>query len=108
MFVLCWFSFVVMLFVGFYFFMGGSFWLMVLVIVLFNLCCGFVVLIFDVMVNYYVKLKMFDYGCICLWGLIVFIVGLIVVGFLVVKWGSLMILYMVLVGVVVFWLLSLC
>ncbi len=52
-----WLSFAAMLFVGFHFFTGGSFWLMALATVLFNLCCGPVVPISDAMANYYAKLK---------------------------------------------------
>lgn len=102
-----WLSFAAMLFVGFHFFTGGSFWLMALATVLFNLCCGPVVPISDAMANYYAKLKMLDYGRTRLWGSIAFIAGSTVVGFLVAKWGSSMILYTALVGVAVSWLLSL-
>ncbi|MBJ6973261.1 3-phenylpropionate MFS transporter [Vibrio cholerae] len=102
-----WLSFAAMLFVGFHFFTGGSFWLMALATVLFNLCCGPVVPISDAMANYYAKLKMLDYGRTRLWGSIAFIAGSTVVGFLVAKWGSSMILYTALVGVAVSLLLSL-
>lgn len=84
-----WLSFAAMLFVGFHFFTGGSFWLMALATVLFNLCCGPVVPISDAMANYYAKLKMLDYGRTRLWGSIAFIAGSTVVGFLVAKWGQL-------------------
>ena len=40
------------LFVGFHFFTGGSFWLMALATVLFNLCCGPIVPLSDAMANY--------------------------------------------------------
>ncbi|AOW83754.1 3-phenylpropionate MFS transporter [Vibrio mimicus] len=101
-----WLSFAALLFVGFHFFTGGSFWLMALATVLFNLCCGPVVPLSDAMANYYAKLKMLDYGRTRLWGSIAFIAGSTVVGFLVAKWGSSMILYTALVGVAVSLLLS--
>ncbi|ELB2103781.1 3-phenylpropionate MFS transporter [Vibrio parahaemolyticus] len=94
-----WLSFAALIFVGFHFFTGGSFWLMALATVLFNLCCGPVVPLSDAMANYYARLKMLDYGRTRLWGSIAFIAGSTVVGFLVAEFGSDMILYTAMVGV---------
>ncbi|PAR36326.1 3-phenylpropionate MFS transporter [Vibrio metoecus] len=102
-----WLSFAALLFVGFHFFTGGSFWLMALATVLFNLCCGPIVPLSDAMANYYAKLKMLDYGRTRLWGSVAFIAGSTVVGYLVAQWGSSMILYTALVGVAVSLLFSL-
>ncbi|WP_159739636.1 3-phenylpropionate MFS transporter [Vibrio atypicus] len=96
-----WLSFAALLFVGFHFFAGGSFWLMALATVLFNLCCGPIVPLSDAMANYYSRLKLLDYGRTRLWGSIAFIAGSTVVGFMVAKFGTDMILYTALVGVLV-------
>ncbi|MGL5429414.1 MAG: 3-phenylpropionate MFS transporter, partial [Vibrio sp.] len=93
-----WLSFAGLLFVGLHFFTGGSFWLMALATVLFNLCCGPILPLSDALANYYSKLKMLDYGRTRLWGSVAFIAGSTVVGFLVAQWGSHMILYTALVG----------
>lgn len=95
-----WLSFASILFVGFHFFTGGSFWLMALATVLFNLCCGPVVPLSDAMANYYARLKMLDYGRTRLWGSLAFIAGSTVVGYLVAQYGSDMILYTALAGVI--------
>ncbi|MFZ3510720.1 3-phenylpropionate MFS transporter [Vibrio harveyi] len=94
-----WLSFAALIFVGFHFFTGGSFWLMALATVLFNLCCGPVVPLSDAMANYYARLKMLDYGRTRLWGSVAFIAGSTVVGYLVAEFGSDMILYTAMVGV---------
>jgi PPP family 3-phenylpropionic acid transporter len=86
-------------FVAFHFFTGGSFWLMAIATILFNLCCGPIVPLSDAMANYYARLKMLDYGRTRLWGSIAFIAGSTVVGFLVAKFGSDMIIYTALAGV---------
>ncbi|MDC5703059.1 3-phenylpropionate MFS transporter [Vibrio europaeus] len=96
-----WLSFASILFVGFHFFTGGSFWLMALATVLFNLCCGPIVPLSDAMANYYSRLQMLDYGRTRLWGSIAFIAGSTVVGFLVAQYGSDMIIFTALAGVVV-------
>ena len=95
-----WLSFASILFVGFHFFTGGSFWLMALATVLFNLCCGPVVPLSDAMANYYARLKMLDYGRTRLWGSLAFIAGSTVVGYLVAQYGSDMIIYTALAGVI--------
>ncbi|KLN65730.1 3-phenylpropionate MFS transporter [Vibrio sp. VPAP30] len=95
-----WLSFAAILFVGFHFFTGGSFWLMALATVLFNLCCGPIVPLSDAMANYYSRLQMLDYGRTRLWGSIAFIAGSTVVGFLVAQYGTDMILYTALAGTV--------
>ena len=94
-----WLSFFSLIFVGFHFFAGGSFWLMALATVLFNLCCGPAVPLSDAMANYYARLKMLDYGRTRLWGSIAFIVGSTVVGYLVANFGTDMILYTAMAGV---------
>ncbi|MCW8333834.1 3-phenylpropionate MFS transporter [Vibrio paucivorans] len=94
-----WLSFAALLFVGFHFFTGGSFWMMALATVLFNLCCGPIVPLSDAMANYYARLKMLDYGRTRLWGSIAFIGGSTVVGFLVAQYGTNMILYTAMAGV---------
>lgn len=101
-----WLSFAALIFVGFHFFTGGSFWLMALATVLFNLCCGPVVPLSDALANYYARLKMLDYGRTRLWGSIAFIVGSTVVGYLISLYGTDMILYTALVGVFISLLLS--
>ncbi|EGQ9292251.1 3-phenylpropionate MFS transporter [Vibrio vulnificus] len=101
-----WLSFAALIFVGFHFFTGGSFWLMALATVLFNLCCGPVVPLSDALANYYARLKMLDYGRTRLWGSIAFIVGSTVVGYLISLYGTDMILYTALAGVFVSLLLS--
>ncbi|HAS6068889.1 TPA: 3-phenylpropionate MFS transporter [Vibrio vulnificus] len=101
-----WLSFAALIFVGFHFFTGGSFWLMALATVLFNLCCGPVVPLSDALANYYARLKMLDYGRTRLWGSIAFIAGSTVVGYLIALYGTDMILYTALVGVFISLLLS--
>ncbi|HAS8110084.1 TPA: 3-phenylpropionate MFS transporter [Vibrio vulnificus] len=101
-----WLSFAALIFVGFHFFTGGSFWLMALATVLFNLCCGPVVPLSDALANYYARLKMLDYGRTRLWGSIAFIAGSTVVGYLISLYGTDMILYTALAGVFVSLLLS--
>ncbi|CAM4286738.1 3-phenylpropionate MFS transporter [Vibrio agarivorans] len=97
--VLRWLSFFALLFIGFHFLAGGSFWLMALATILFNLCCGPVIPLSDAMANYYSRLKLLDYGRTRLWGSIAFIAGSTVVGFLVAQYGTDMIIYTALAGV---------
>jgi len=94
-----WLSLAALIFIGFHFFAGGDFWLMALATVLFNLCCGPIVPLSDAMANYYSRLKLLDYGRTRLWGSVAFIGGSTVVGFLVAEFGTDMILYTALVGV---------
>ena len=94
-----WLSLAALIFVGFHFFTGGSFALMLLATVLFNLCCGPIVPLSDAMANYYSRIKLLDYGRTRLWGSIAFIAGSTVVGFLVAEFGTEMILYTALAGV---------
>ncbi|EKO5200246.1 3-phenylpropionate MFS transporter [Vibrio vulnificus] len=101
-----WLSFAALIFVGFHFFTGGSFWLMALATVLFNLCCGPVVPLSDALANYYARLKMLDYGRTRLWGSIAFIAGSTAVGYLISLYGTDMILYTALMGVFISLLLS--
>ncbi|EGQ8074097.1 3-phenylpropionate MFS transporter [Vibrio vulnificus] len=101
-----WLSFAALIFVSFHFFTGGSFWLMALATVLFNLCCGPVVPLSDALANYYARLKMLDYGRTRLWGSIAFIAGSTAVGYLISLYGTDMILYTALVGVFISLLLS--
>lgn len=94
-----WLSIAALIFIGFHFFTGGSFWLMAGATVLFNLCCGPIVPLSDAMANYYARLQMLDYGRARLWGSVSFIAGSTVVGYLVAKFGTEMILYTALAGV---------
>ncbi|MFA0464570.1 MFS transporter, partial [Vibrio sp. 10N.261.45.F1] len=64
-----------------------------------NLCCGPVIPLSDAMANHYSRLKMLDYGRTRLWGSIAFIAGSTVVGYLVAQFGTDMILYTALAGV---------
>ncbi|MGD8232958.1 3-phenylpropionate MFS transporter [Vibrio sp. TRT 1302] len=96
-----WLTVASIIFVAFHFLTGGSFWLMALATVLFNLCCGPVVPLSDAMANYYARLKMLDYGRTRLWGSLAFIAGSTVVGYLVAQYGSDMIIYTALSGVIV-------
>lgn len=93
-----WLSFASALFVIFHLFTGGSFWLLVAATVLFNLSCGPVPPLSDAMANYYARLKMLDYGRTRLWGSIAFIAGSTVVGYLVAQYGSDMIIFTALAG----------
>lgn len=102
-----WLSLAALLFIGFHFFTGGSFWLMALATVLFNLCCGPAIPLSDAMANYYARLQMLDYGRTRLWGSVAFIGGSTVVGLLVARYGTDMILYTALAGIFVSLLLSL-
>lgn len=101
-----WLSFAALIFVAFHFFTGGSFWLMALATVLFNLCCGPVVPLSDALANHYARLKMLDYGRTRLWGSIAFIAGSTLVGYLIALYGTDMILYTALGGVFASLLLS--
>ncbi|EGU30035.1 putative 3-phenylpropionic acid transporter [Vibrio ichthyoenteri ATCC 700023] len=94
-----WLTFAALLFVGFHFFTGGNFWLMALATVLFNSCVGPIIPLSDAMANYYSRLKMLDYGRTRLWGSLAFIAGSTVVGMLVARYGTDMILYTALAGV---------
>lgn len=96
-----WLTVASIIFVAFHFFTGGSFWLMALATVLFNLCCGPIVPLSDAMANYYARLKMLDYGRTRLWGSLAFIAGSTVVGYLVAQYGSDMIIYTALSGVII-------
>ncbi|MEZ9058632.1 3-phenylpropionate MFS transporter [Vibrio pelagius] len=96
-----WLSLAALIFVAFHFFTGGSFLLMLLATILFNLCCGPVVPLSDAMANHYSRLKMLDYGRTRLWGSVAFIAGSTVVGYLVAEFGTDMILYTALAGVFV-------
>lgn len=94
-----WLTLAALLFVGFHFFTGGNFWLMALATVLFNCCVGPIIPLSDAMANYYSRLKMLDYGRTRLWGSIAFIAGSTVVGMLVARYGTDMILYTALAGI---------
>lgn len=101
-----WLSFASLLFIAFHFFTGGSFWLMALATVLYNLCCGPIVPLSDAMANYYARLNKLDYGRTRLWGSVAFIAGSTVVGFMVSQYGSDMIIYTALVGILISWLFA--
>ncbi|WP_114767561.1 3-phenylpropionate MFS transporter [Vibrio rhodolitus] len=99
-------TFAGLIFVGFHFFTGGSFWLMAAATILFNLCLGPLIPISDAMANYYGRLKMLDYGRTRLWGSVAFIAGSTVVGYLVSLYGSDMILFTALFGMFIALLFS--
>lgn len=105
--VLRWLAFGGMVAVSLYFAAGGSFWLMALMTVLFNICMGPMMPLPDAMANYYAKQKMLDYGSTRVWGSISFIVGSTLVGYLASSFGSNWILYTALVGFAGTWLVSL-
>jgi PPP family 3-phenylpropionic acid transporter len=86
------------LFIALHLFTGGSFWLMAIATILFNLCCGPITPLSDAITNYYARLKMLDYGRTRLWGSVAFIAGSTVVGFLVSRYGSDFIVYTALAG----------
>ncbi len=102
-----WVSLALIIFIAFHLFTGGSFWLLALATVLFNLVCGPVMPLSDSVANHYAKRNLLDYGRARLWGSIAFIVGSTVVGYLVVLNGSNMIVYTALAGMVVTLLISL-
>lgn len=102
-----WLSFASIVFIGFHLFVGGNFWGLAIAIILFNLCCGPSIPLSDAMANYYARLNMLDYGRTRLWGSIAFIAGSTVVGILVAKFGSDMIIYTAMAGVLVAWLFAL-
>ncbi|NIY92568.1 3-phenylpropionate MFS transporter [Vibrio diazotrophicus] len=102
-----WVTFALMLFTAFHFFTGGSFWLLALATTFFNMMCGPVLPLSDSVANHYAKHNMLDYGRTRLWGSIAFIVGSTVVGYLIVLYGSDMIVYTALFGTFVTLLISL-
>jgi len=61
-------------------------------------CLGPIIPLSDAMANYYSRLKMLDYGRTRLWGSLAFIAGSTVVGMLVARYGTDMILYTALAG----------
>ena len=93
-----WLTFASLIFAAFHLWAGGSFWLMAVVTVLFNIACGPAVPLSDALANHYAKLKLLDYGRSRLWGSVSFIAGSTVVGFLVAEYGSDMIPYTALFG----------
>ncbi len=102
-----WVTLGLMLFIAFHFLAGGSFWLLALATVLFNMVCGPVLPLSDSVANHYAKRHLLDYGRTRLWGSIAFIVGSTVVGYLIVLYGSDMIVYTALFGAFVTLLISL-
>lgn len=86
-------------FIAFHLVTDGNFWLLALATILFNLCCGPAIPLSDALANHYSRLKMLDYGRTRLWGSIAFIAGSTVVGFLVAKFGTQMIVFTALFGV---------
>nr|WP_139159059.1 3-phenylpropionate MFS transporter [Vibrio sonorensis] len=102
-----WLSVASLIFIFFHLFTGGNFWMLAVASVLFNLACGPVVPLSDAMTNHYSRLKMLDYGKTRLWGSIAFIAGSTVVGYLVAEYGSDMIVYTALAGLIASLILSL-
>ncbi len=100
------FSVLALIFVGCHFLVGGNFWLMAVVTILFNSCCGPIVPVSDAVANYYARLKMLDYGQTRLWGSIAFILGSTAVGYLITAYGTDMILYTAMFGLLVSFVLA--
>ncbi|MDW6002125.1 3-phenylpropionate MFS transporter [Vibrio mangrovi] len=75
--------------------------------VLFNICYGPIIPLSDSVANYYTNLKMLDYGRTRLWGSVAFIVGSLVVGWVVAHWGDDWILYTAVLGMSVTFVMSL-
>lgn len=92
--------------IAFHLVSGGSFWMLAIATILFNICFGPMVPLSDALANYYSKLKLLDYGRTRLWGSIAFIAGSTVVGYLVAQYGTDMIIYTALFGMTVAFLFS--
>jgi len=86
--------------------LSDRFYWLLLMTVLFNLCIGPTMPLSDSLANYYAKLKLLDYGQARLWGSLAFIVGSTLVGWLVVHFGSQVILYTAVVGASVLCMMS--
>lgn len=100
-------TFIALIFCAFHFFTGGNFWWLAFATIGFNASFGPGIPLSDSVANYYSKLKVLDYGRSRLWGSVAFIVGSSIVGYLVNGFGSDMILYTAMAGLVVALLLSL-
>ncbi len=72
---------------------------MLLATVLFNLCCGPIIPLSDAMANHYSRLNMLDYGYLLVGIDCIYRGAPTVVGFLVAKFGTDMILYTAFAGV---------
>ncbi|OEF29405.1 3-phenylpropionate MFS transporter [Vibrio rumoiensis] len=100
-------TFAALIFCALHFFTGGNFWLLALATVGFNACFGPGIPLSDAVANSYSKLNLMDYGRSRLWGSVAFIVGSTVVGYLVNGFGSDMVVYTAMAGLVCTFLFSL-
>lgn len=100
-------TFMALIFCALHFLTGGSFWLLALATIGFNACFGPGIPLSDAVANYYSKLNIIDYGRSRLWGSVAFIVGSTVVGYLVNGFGSDMVVYTAMAGLLCTFILSL-
>ncbi|GLT13068.1 3-phenylpropionate MFS transporter [Vibrio algivorus] len=100
-------TFIALIFCALHFFTGGNFWWLALATIGFNATFGPGIPLSDSVANYYNKLNLLDYGRSRLWGSVAFIVGSSLVGYLVNGFGSDMIVYTAMAGLLVTLLLSL-
>ncbi|WP_086981751.1 3-phenylpropionate MFS transporter [Vibrio aphrogenes] len=96
-----------LIFASLHFASGGHFIWLALAVIGFNACFGPGMPLSDSVANYYSKLKLIDYGRSRLWGSVAFIVGSTVVGYLANDFGSDMIIYTAIAGLIVTVMLSL-
>jgi MFS transporter, PPP family, 3-phenylpropionic acid transporter len=85
----------------------GNFISIIFATIALNLCFGPITPISDALTNYYTNLNQLDYGRTRLWGSVAFIVGSLIVGWIVAHLGESWILYMSILGMAATYLLSL-
>ncbi|WP_027695345.1 3-phenylpropionate MFS transporter [Vibrio litoralis] len=100
-------TFISLIFCSLHVLTGGNFWWLALTTVGFNASFGPGMPLSDAVANYYSKLKVIDYGRSRLWGSVSFIVGSTLVGYLANGFGTDMIVYTAMAGLLVATLLSL-
>lgn len=100
-------TFISLIFCSLHVLTGGDFWWLALTTVGFNASFGPGMPLSDAVANYYSKLKVIDYGRSRLWGSVSFIVGSTLVGYLANGFGTDMIVYTAMAGLLVATLLSL-
>lgn len=100
-------TFISLIFCSLHVLTGGNFWWLALTTVGFNASFGPGMPLSDAVANYYSKLKVIDYGRSRLWGSVSFIVGSTLVGYLANGFGTDMIVYTAMAGLLVAMLLSL-
>ncbi|WP_413113799.1 3-phenylpropionate MFS transporter [Thaumasiovibrio sp. DFM-14] len=92
--------------VGLHLFVGGEFWLLALITILFNICYAPLIPLGDSLTNYYQVKQQLDYGRTRLWGSIAFVVGNWVVGSMTEQYGESVIPWLALAGLIAAMLLS--